>query len=1103
MPAQPSPPGYGEREAPLSLVQQRLWFLEQLRSGSAAYNLAFAWRLAGPLDAIALKRALDALAARHEVLRTRFTATDGVPVQRVVDDQPIPLNRLDVRDVTGRGGIGVALRALATEAFDLATGPLWRVTVLHEAEDAGGTPQSVLVVVLHHLIADGWSLAVFNRELALFYAAARGASVALPDPPAWQYADFARWQRAALADGELRRQLDYWRQQLADLPPWIELPLDRPRPGRLSGRGARHTHLVPRTLHQAARDFARAEGCTLFMVLLAAFDLLLARHAGTDDVVVGTPVAGRSRTELEGLIGFFVNTLVLRTDLAGNPTVRELLHRVKKMTRDAYANAELPFEQLVEVLQPPRNPGRSPLFQVLFNLHSEPREPLSLDGISCAAIPIERRTAKFELAVSLVETATGISTTFEYATDLFLAASVERMAADFAMLLECMVAFPDRRLSALPFRSTAGGQPDGPAPVIRISEQETLPAVFAALLREHGDRLAVSTPGEDGKPGTEWTYATLGARAGALARELRQRGVAPGDRVGLWFAHGAGQVAGMLGVLQAGAAWVPLDPALPERRLASLVADAGLRLVVSEPGAIDAFGKGPASGGLEIVLLPEPSASATFDPRECPASSAGLAYLIYTSGSTGQPKGVVQSHHNVLRNVTAWARNLALGPADRLSLFSTYGYDAAVQDIFGALLSGAAVCPLDLRRLDRESLLDRIAGRGLTVLHATPTVYRYLFGGHVACRQDLSRVRLMVLGGEEARRADFELFRARFRAGTSLVNGYGLTEATAVLQWFGTHDSHPPGQSLPIGRPVAGQRVLLLDERGEPAAIRGEVVVESMTVAAGYWPSPAAGIGAGPQRLHTGDLARYLPDGNLAFAGRRDNQVKIGGVRVEPGEIEAALREHPAVGHAAVVAREAHPGETGLVAFVTPGTGGPLPPESELRAHLRARLPALFVPARILTGETLPRLPNGKVDRQRLRSLAAAEPDPGLAGPGEVPATDGLPVVPDQVTGTLLDIWRALLHRPAVGLDEDFFALGGHSLLATRLVARVRDRLRIELPLIQIFEAPTIRGLAARIVTLAAGGQAGPAPAIRALGRVQAPNQAPDQAPNPDSPAQR
>ncbi|MDH5254807.1 MAG: AMP-binding protein, partial [Gammaproteobacteria bacterium] len=1036
-----------EATAPLSLVQQRLWFLDRLQPGNSAYHLAWAVELRGELDQPALQAALDELAARHGSLRTHFRDRDGEPEQVIAPPAGLPLQEAtaDAALLPARAGDFVAL------PFSLGTGPLVRALLIH-----GGPGVHALVLVVHHIVADGWSLGVLNRELSLLYAAARrGAGAGLP-PPAMDYAAYAREQRRALAGGELARQLAWWRDQLRGAPPFLELPTDRPRAAVASSRGARLSRVLPLELQSSLHALAQAEGCTLFMVLLAAFDVLLARQAGTEDVVVGTPIAGRPRAELEGLVGFFVNTLVLRTDLRGNPTVRELLGRVRGMTLGAYEHAEVPFELLVESLQPPRRTNRTPLFQVLFNLHSEPGAALALDGLQVRPVAVPRQTAKFDLSVSLAETTAGLGVTIEYCTDLFLAGTIERLLADYAVVLAGFVAGPGERLGTLPFSPPAREPAVSLAPAAAL----TLAAAFAEQSVARPAALAVSGPASGRCPAVDWSYQALAGEAAAVAAALAREGLEAGDRVGLWFGQGAGQVAGILGVLQAGGVYVPLDPLAPPARLGGIIRDAGVRIVVTDLSAPD-WPAALAAAGLVVLRREELAAAPGLEPP--PGNPDALAYLLYTSGSTGVPKGVPQTHRNVLHFVRAWSGNLGLAPDDRLSLLSTYGYDAAVQDILGALLSGASVCPLDVRRLDRETLLDRIADRGLTVFHGTPTVYRYLFGGHVACRQDLSRVRLVVLGGEVARRADFELFRARFRRGARFVNGYGLTEATAVTQWFADHDTQPRGQQLPIGRPLVraaeGQRVLLLDESDAPAPIVGEIVIESAHVMPGYWSCSAGAASAATRRFHTGDLARYLPDGDLVFVGRRDERVKIGGIRIEPGEIEAALRAVPEIDEAVVLALQDVPGEPVLVACFTTRPGATSPALPALRAQLAAQLPAALIPARFIPRDRLPRLPNGKVDRQALTATTGevgVRPEfPGNAGLTPISLT---PI--SEVEATLSEIWQGLLRRDHVGLDEDFFLLGGHSLLATRLVARIRDRLGVELPLIRVFEAPTVRGLA-------------------------------------------
>jgi amino acid adenylation domain-containing protein len=1033
--------------APLSPVQQRLWFLDRLQPGSPVYNLAWSFRLRGVLDLAALQTAVDGLLARHAVLRTRFVEIDGEPRQAVAAQLSLPVSVLAAELPDAAGNWEARLKTcLQLLRFDLAHGPLLQFIVLPIAED-----DQVLAIVVHHIIADGWSLGILGHELSAHYnAALLGGSPAAPALPL-QYADYAIRQRAALEGGELERQLDFWRQQLKGAAPFLELPIDRPRPALSTHRGARCFRLLTPELQAALKALAQAEGCTLFMVLLAGFDLLLGRYAGSEDIVVGTPVAGRPRTELEGLIGFFVNTLVLRTGLHGNPRFRELLQRVRQSTLDAWAHADVPFEQLVEQLRPPRSTGRSPLFQVLFNLHNEPAGRLELSGLEVTPLAVDRGTAKFDLSVSLTEGSAGLAVSFEYSTDLYLAASMQRMLDDFAALLAAVVAAPDARLASLFVGAASPHRPElEQIALLRQAGEGTLATAFAAQLQRHADATAVSASAVAGSSGVEWSYAALDQRARAVAAALMQRGVQPGACVGLCFNQGAGQVAAMLGVLQVGAAYVPLDPLAPAARLELVVRDAGLRIVVAERAAL---GAGPAGAGqswlhgsgLQLLLFDALPTAPDVQLLLPSGSPDDPAYLLYTSGTTGTPKRVQQTQRKVLHYVRSWAANLGLDSGDRLSLLSTYGYDAAVQDIFGALLSGAAVYPLDIRRLDRETLLERIADSGISVVHATPTVYRHLFGSHVACRQDLSRVRLIVLGGEAARRADFDLFRSRFRRGAQFVNGYGLTEATAVLQGFHAHDTQPYGNVLSLGWPVGDQRVLLLDAQGEPAGVSGEVVIESRYVPGG--------------RLHTGDLARYLPDGSLAWLGRRDDQIKLGGIRIEPGEIEAALRGHPALEAAAVVLHVEPASEPMLVAYFSLQKAAELPTPADLRAHLKPLLPDALIPARHVVLDSLPQLPNGKLDRRALASRSL--PRPVVTGGGSAAAA-----VADGIETTLTGLWQALLKRDDVGPEDDFFALGGHSLLATRLIARLRDRLGIELPLISIFETPTIRGLAAIVVQL-------------------------------------
>jgi amino acid adenylation domain-containing protein len=1035
--------------APLSYPQQRLWFLEQLDPGNAAYHLHASFRLRGPLDVTALQGALDALVARHEVLRTRIEARGGEPVQVIAAPQGCPLERLDATGLD-EAALARRLAELVAAPFDFGRGPLFRAALL---ERGGGDWR--LLLVIHHIIADGWSIGVLLRELSAGYdAALRGAALELPPLPV-QYADFAQWQREWLAGGELERQLGYWREQLAGAPPAIHLPTDRPRPPVQRHRGGWHTRVLPASLGAALTALAQRERATLFMVLVSAYAALLSRYTGDEEVLIGTPIAGRSRTELEGLIGFFVNTLVLRTDLRGAPRFRELLARTRRAALDAYANAEVPFERLVDALNPPRDPGRTPLFQVMFNLHSEPRHPLRLAGVEVHEQALPSPYSKFDLNLHVALHDGALVAGFGYNTDLLDAQTIEWLAESYEKLLAgvaAITASADVPVGELDLLGPAQGAvaaaeaarlTPGQGAAVPIESGGTLAARFAAQAQRHGGRPAL------GGAGGQWSYAALDERARAVAHALLAQAGARAGRVALLLGHDAVMVAGLLGAVLAGKAYVPLDPYAPRARHEALLRDAGVQAIVTD-GARLLAAAWLRESALPVVLADAPSAPAT-GARLPQSQPQDPAYLLYTSGSTGRPKAVVQSQRNVLGQVDTWCRQLAITADDRLSLFSGYGYDAAVQDIFGALLNGASVHPLDLRGGDSApELVDRIAAGGITILHATPTVYRYLFGGRVTCQQDLSAVRLVVLGGEEARRSDLDLFKVRFRRGARFVNGLGLTESTMAFQYVADHDTRTLGDRLPIGRPVPGNRFVLLDEAGRPDAWKGEVALYSPHLAEGYHGDEALSAARFPVRdgerwLLTGDLARRLPDGQLLYLGRKDRQVKIRGIRVEPAEIEALLAE--ATGEAAVVvAREQDEG-TQLVAYVV--TSRPLD-EPALRASLRARLPESLVPAAFVPVPALPRLANGKID---LDALPAPDARPAqLAVPPR-----------NEIEQRLAGLWSGVLKREDIGVHDDFFALGGHSLLATRLIARIRDAFGLEVPLIALFESPTIAGLAVAV----------------------------------------
>jgi amino acid adenylation domain-containing protein len=1036
--------GAGQAVA-LSWTQQRLWFLEQLTPGSAAYHLQSAFRLSGPLDIGALRAAVQTVVARHEALRTTFIERDGEVEQRIAAQCTIPLE-VESGEGWSEARIGEHFKGILSRRFDLGSGPLLRLHLLRTAAQ-----EHRLLVVMHHIVSDGWSLGVLFRELSVAYAAhRRKAPPQLPPLPV-QYADYALWQRRWLESGELERQLAYWRRQLAGSPPLMHLPTDRPRLPVERHRGARLSRQIPASIVAPLKSLARAEGCTLYMVLLAGLDAVLARYTGDEELVVGTPVAGRPRTELEGLIGFFVNTLVLRVSAAGNPTFRELLGRVKRTALEAYAHPDVPFERLVDELKPPRDPGRTPLFQVMFNLHSEPAQPLTLDGLAMSTAATPRDTAKFDLSISAGEYIDGLGLVFEYNTDLFDAETVEWLCGSFVEVLRGVGRDAGVRLGDLALLdewqrgrlAAERARVRLPAVTVRWPVGATLQGRFARQAEARGARPAVVWAQG------QWSYAELAQRAGGIAAALSERCGSGSGRVGLLLGHDGPMVAGVLGVLWAGKAYVPLDPYAPAARNGWILADAGVEAVVVDEARL---GTAPwlQEMGLPLVRADVPYAGAVIGA--C-GNAEDLAYILYTSGSTGRPKGVLQRQSHVLAHIRTWTQQLHLTAEDRISLFSGYGFDAAVQDIFGAVLNGATLYPLDLRGGEAPSrLVDRIADHQLTVLHATPTVYRHLFGGRVTCRQDLTRVRLVVLGGEPARRSDLELFKVRFARGARFVNGLGLTECTMGLQWWADHDTRVLGQVLPVGTAVGEIHARISPE----GAWQGELILEGAALALGYLNDEAlsaerfSATARGQRRYATGDVVRKLPDGQLLHLGRADRQVKVRGMRIEPAEIEAVLAAQPGLSECVVVPREDSPGEIRLLGYVA-GAGLDA---TVLRTALRQQLPEYAVPELVML-DGLPRRANGKVDLQAL-----PEPQqPSAAVP--VPART-------EIETRLAELWCGVLQRESIGIHDDFFALGGHSLLATRLIARVRDAFCLEVPLLALFENPTIGGMAEALERTAA-----------------------------------
>ncbi|HET7233826.1 MAG TPA: amino acid adenylation domain-containing protein [Longimicrobium sp.] len=1033
---------------PLSFAQQRLWFLEQLGDLGGTYHLGSGVRLRGELDRDALVKALNRIVARHEALRTTFAEVDGVPEQRIAPAEASGFHLVE-HDLGGRADAEAELgRVVDEEArapFNLRQGPLVRGRLIRLAAD-----DHVLLITMHHIVSDGWSMGVLFGELSALYAAhARGREANLPELPV-QYADYAAWQRGWVEGELLERQASHWERALAGAPELLELPTDHARPRKQDFTGGSVEVELDAELAAALRALSQRHGATLFMTLLAGWATVLARLSGQDDVVIGTPSANRGRREIDDLIGFFVNTLALRVDLSGTPTVAELLRQVRARALEAQQNQDIPFEQVVERVQPARSLAHTPLFQVMFAWQNASEGRLELPGLRAGAVPgPAHETAKFDLTLTLWESGDRIAGGLSYATSLFERATVERWAGYLRRVLEEMAADESRPVGRL-------------ALVPQGERARVLEAWSHAEAAEPGEPCvhalveawAARTPGAAAvvSAGERLTYAALNAAANRLARRLRAAGVGPERRVGVMLERSAELAVALLAVLKAGGAYLPLDPALPAARRAGLLADAGAAVLVT---------RGPAPEGFAgTVVSPAEAEGEDGGDLGIDVPPAALAYVIYTSGSTGTPKGVGVAHAEAAAHFRAAAAVYGLTPADRVLQFAAAGFDVSVEQLLAPLSAGACVVmrgkdvptPLELAR--------QAAEEGLTVINP-PTAYWHQLAADPAALELLARsVRLAIAGGEAMSPAAARGWAAGPAAGVRLLNGYGPTEAVVTCTAYDVPPTLPEGAAhVPVGRPLPGRAAYVVDRWGEPAplGVPGELCIGG-TLARGYLGRPAATAAAfvpdpfspipGARMYRTGDRARWLASGELEFLGRTDFQVKIRGFRIEPGEVEARLAEHLGVREAVVLARDDAPGDRRLVAYVVGEAAADV-----LRAHLAERLPEYMVPAAFVRLERLPLTPNGKLDRGAL-------PIPDAPAAREYEAPVG------KVEQALAEIWAELLGVEGVGRGGDFFMLGGHSLLAVQMISRVRQAMEVELALGAVFESPTLSALAERILHL-------------------------------------
>ncbi|MEH2221573.1 amino acid adenylation domain-containing protein [Nostoc sp.] len=1066
-----------DKDLPLSFAQQRLWFLHQLSPDSHSYNMLEALRLDGSPNIAALLQSLNELVRRHEILRTSFPTVDGKPIQLIAP--PTALN-LPIHDLQGLSAeeqtarIREMAKSIASQPFDLAVGPLIEFTLLQLNEQ-----EYVLLLKMHHIIYDGWSLSIFFGELSQLYAAfIQGLPSPLPELPI-QYADFAFWQRQWLTGEVLDRQLNYWQKQLAGVPPVLELPSDRSRPPLQSFQGAVESFLLDSDLTQRLKQLSQESETTLFMTLLAAFLVLLSRYSGQLDIVVGSPIANRNSKSVEQLMGFFANTLALRGDLSGNPSFADFLAQVRQTTLSAYAHQDLPFEMLVEKLQPDRDLSRNPLVQVLFSLQNTPQSSSNLPGLTIQniSLPVDVKV-RFDLEVNFWEVPGGLEAVWCYNTDLFDAATIIQIGQHFQPLIKAIVANPKARISELPLLSAAerhqllvewnDNQTD-------YSSDKCIHQLFEEQVKRTPDAVAIVFDNQ------QLTYGDLNCRANQLAHYLRSLGVGADVLVGLCVERSPLMVVGMLGILKAGGAYVPFDPEYPQERLSFMLADTQVKVLLTQEKLVESL----SQHQVRVICLDADLQSANQDNLNSTVSSENLSYVIYTSGSTGKPKGVAVTHQAVNRlvlntNYIQLSSSDAYGRKLRIAQAANIAFDAATFEIWGALLHGAilVIIPQSVLLSPQEFAVN-IRSHEISVLFLTTALFNQLAS---FVPQAFSSLRYLLFGGEAV---DPKWVQEVLDKGApqKLLHVYGPTENTTFSSWYLVEELPTTAKTIPIGRPIANTLIYILDEHLQPVpvGVPGELHLGGAGLALGYFnrpeltnekfiPNPFEEAAVrlrspdgGSKLYKTGDKARYLSDGNIQYLGRIDNQVKIRGFRIELGEIEAVLRQHSDVQVSCVIVREDIPGEKRLVAYVVlqkeatcterlalsvaEGSRSTLTP-GELRQFLADKLPAYMVPNAFVILESLPLTPNGKVDHRALRAITNISNCKKFVEPR------------NQLELQLVQIWSKTLKVDKLGVQDNFFDLGGHSLLAAYLIDQIQQQFGKNLPLTTLFQNPTIEQLA-------------------------------------------
>ncbi|HEX7334404.1 MAG TPA: amino acid adenylation domain-containing protein [Pyrinomonadaceae bacterium] len=1070
---------------PLSFAQQRMWFLEQL--GDSNYIVPATSRLTGPLNVEALERSLNVIVERHEGLRTTFSMIDNQPMQVIAPRLPLTLGRFDIshlpeneREVEAR-----RLREEALRPFNLSRGPLIRASLVRMAEE-----DHLLLLGMHHIVSDGWSLGVLIGELAALYESfVEGTTPNLPELPI-QYADFAMWQREWLSGEELKRQLRYWREHLGPHPPALELPTDHPRPVVPTNKGFFVTREIGTDLMEAVKELSRREGVSLYMTLLAAFKILVARYAGQDEIIVGTPIANRNRVDIENLIGFFVNTLVLRSDLSGNPSFPEYLKQIRDVTLGAFAHQDVPFEKLVEELQPERDLNRTPLFQVMFSLQNAPMPPLKLSQVTLTFIQDDSTTAQFDFTLDITEKpdGKGMECLLEYSTELFENATAQRILSHYTNLLESIVANPQQRVRELPLLTgrereqilvdwnNTASQHDLCTSVHQLFEAqaERTPDARAVIF---GDR--------------SFTYAELNHRANQLAHYLKERGVAPETRVGILLERSIEMAVALLGILKAGGAYVAFDPSYPAERLRYMFEDSGVTLLLTHA---QVMASQPELAVTRIFIDAEWSSLAEGDSQNVQSGvdPSNIVYLVYTSGSTGRPKGILIQHGSLVNAAYAFINKHRMTERDRLLQFASLSFDVAAEEFFAAWLSGGCVVMRPEAVMSYADFLSLLEQEEITIVNLPASFWMEWLSAMADKELEMPRsLRRVIVGNEKTLEETLAKWQRLMGGKVEWCNAYGPSETTITASNYEPASGSSAREEksiVPIGSPVINVQMYVLDPAQQlvPTGITGELYIGGAGLARGYHNQPAQTaerfiphpFSSQPgQRLYrTGDLARYRADGNIEFLGRIDEQVKIRGFRIEVGEVEAVLAQHAAVRESIVVARENDSGSTRLIAYVVSNNGELQP--ADLRNYMQQRLAEYMVPSSFVVLDALPRTPNGKIDRRALPDDDGARTD----------APEVYIAPRSGMERTIASIWQELLKVEKVGVNDNFFGLGGHSLLLVNAHSKVTEALKVKVSMIDMFKYPTISALAEHL-SIQGGEMAAAAPARnQAESRIEAMN---------------